>query len=85
MPHDSADPPKEPTAEQRRRRSETDLPDELAAPDVDPATSTSEDEDETRLPELLGSGLFRWVGRIVRHGPKLGARKPPCQHAVTAR
>jgi excinuclease ABC subunit C len=52
MPQDSADPPKEPAAEQRRRRSETDLPDELAAPDVDPATPAPEDEDETRLPEL---------------------------------
>ena len=52
MPHDSADPPKEPAAEKRRRRAETDLPDELAAPDVDPATSTGEDEDEARLPEL---------------------------------
>jgi len=28
------------------------LPEKLAAPDVDPATSTPEDEDETRLPEL---------------------------------
>jgi excinuclease ABC subunit C len=53
MPHDSADPPKQPAAEQRQRRSETDLPEKLAAPDVDPATSTGEDEDEARLPELL--------------------------------
>jgi excinuclease ABC subunit C len=53
MPHDSADQPKEPAADKRRRRAETDLPEQLtAAADVDPATSTPEDEDEARLPEL---------------------------------
>src|SRR6516225_1480623 len=52
MPHDSADQPKQPAADKQQRRAETDLPEELAAADVDPATSTAEDEDEARLPEL---------------------------------
>jgi excinuclease ABC subunit C len=52
MPHDSADKPKAPAAPKPPRRSQTDLPEQLAAADVDPATSTPEDEDEARLPEL---------------------------------
>jgi excinuclease ABC subunit C len=52
MPHDSADQPKAPAAPKPPRRSQTDLPEQLAAADVDPATSTPEDEDEARLPEL---------------------------------
>jgi excinuclease ABC subunit C len=53
MPHDSADHPKAPAAEKRPRRSEADLPEPLAAADVDPATSAAEDDDEARLPEEL--------------------------------
>ena len=71
MPHDSADHPKEPADEKQRRRSQTDLPEELAA-DVDPATSTAEDEDEARLPELpeadraLAAGLAEGsIGRAL--------------------
>ncbi|HWX58394.1 excinuclease ABC subunit UvrC [Bradyrhizobium sp.] len=52
MPHDSADKPKAPAAPKPPRRSQTDLPEQLAAADVDPATSTPDDEDEARLPEL---------------------------------
>jgi excinuclease ABC subunit C len=52
MPHDSADQPKAPAAPKPPRRSQTDLPEQLAAADVDPATSTPDDEDEARLPEL---------------------------------
>ena len=52
MPHDSADQPKAPAAPKPPRRSQTDLPEQLVAADVDPATSTPEDEDEARLPEL---------------------------------
>jgi excinuclease ABC subunit C len=52
MPQDSADQPKAPAAPKPPRRSQTDLPEQLAAADVDPATSTPEDEDEARLPEL---------------------------------
>src|SRR5215475_16073519 len=52
MPHDSADQPKAPTAETRSRRSQTDLPEQLATADVDPATSAPEDDEEARLPEL---------------------------------
>ena len=52
MPHDSADEPKAPAAPKPPRRSQTDLPEPLAAADVDPATSTPEEEDEARLPEL---------------------------------
>src|SRR5579864_4524273 len=56
MHRDSADHPTEPTAPEPRRRSETDLPDELAAADVDPATSAPEDEDEARLPDMPDDG-----------------------------
>src|SRR6476660_2324802 len=50
MDHDSTDHPKPPR--KPRRGSQPDLPPEgLASADVDPATSTPEEEDEVRLPE----------------------------------
>ena len=50
MDHDSTDHPKPPRKPQRG--SQPDLPPEgLASADVDPATSTPEEEDEVRLPE----------------------------------
>src|SRR6478672_4007480 len=50
MDHDSTDHPKPPRKPQRG--SQPDLPPEgLASADVDPATSTPEEEDEARLPE----------------------------------
>jgi excinuclease ABC subunit C len=52
MPHDSADHAKAPAAGKRPRGSETDLPEQLATADVDPATSAPEEDDEARLPEL---------------------------------
>ena len=50
MDHDSTDHPKPPR--KPRRGSQPDLPpQELASADVDPETSTAEEEDEARLPE----------------------------------
>lgn len=52
MHHDSTDQPKEPAAQKPARRSETQLPEDMAAPDIDPANSGTDEEDEGRLPEL---------------------------------
>jgi excinuclease ABC subunit C len=49
MDHDSADNPE--TPRKPRRGSQPDLPQEPASADVDPETSTAEEEDEARLPE----------------------------------
>src|SRR4249919_573808 len=49
MDHDSADNPE--TPRKARRGSQPDLPQEPASADVDPETSTAEEEDEARLPE----------------------------------
>ena len=49
MDHDFADNPE--TPRKPRRGSQPDLPQEPASADVDPATSTAEEEDEARLPE----------------------------------
>ena len=52
MDHDSSDKPEVPTPSLTRQGSQPDLPpQELAAGDVDPATVTSDEEDEARLPE----------------------------------
>ncbi len=57
MDHDSADHPKEARPPRARRRADADLPQDLTAVDVDPATSAApEDEDEARLPELPEEG-----------------------------
>ncbi|MBR1123941.1 excinuclease ABC subunit UvrC [Bradyrhizobium lablabi] len=52
MTDDSTEHPKPAGARKPRRGSGPDLPPELAAPDVDPATTAAEEDDEARLPEL---------------------------------
>src|ERR1700712_813061 len=52
MDHDSTDHPK--TPRQPRRGSQADLPPEgLVSADVDPATPVAEDDEESRLPEVV--------------------------------
>ena len=54
MDHDSSDIPDNARARRARRVAATDAPpQELAPPDVDPATNGSDDEDEARLPDIL--------------------------------
>ena len=52
MDHDSSDHPTDPRPSAAEPVSATAVPQDLAAPDLDPATSGAEDEDEARLPEL---------------------------------
>jgi len=52
MDHDSTDHPDEPRPAKTRHRPDSDVPQHLVPPDLDPATSGPEDEDEARLPEL---------------------------------
>jgi excinuclease ABC subunit C len=56
MDHDSSDHPTDPRPSAAHPVSATAVPQELAAPDLDPATSGAEDEDEARLPELPEDG-----------------------------
>jgi excinuclease ABC subunit C len=52
MTDDSIHDPKPAGAPKPRRGSASDLPPELASPDVDPATAAAEEDDEARLPEV---------------------------------
>jgi len=56
MDHDSSDHPTDPRPSAAEPVSATAVPQDLAAPDLDPATSGAEDEDEARLPELPEDG-----------------------------
>src|SRR5215204_5687526 len=53
MTDDSTDHPKPAGAPKPRRGSASDLPPELASPDVDPATASADEDDEARLPEAV--------------------------------
>ncbi|MCK1741975.1 excinuclease ABC subunit UvrC [Bradyrhizobium sp. 139] len=54
MVHDSTDNPDDVRARKSRRGTATDAPPEsLAPPDLDPATTGGDDEDEARLPDIL--------------------------------
>jgi excinuclease ABC subunit C len=53
MSHDSSDSPKTPAPRTAKHGSRPDLPpQELAAGDIDPATSSPEEDEEARLPEI---------------------------------
>src|SRR6201991_3604373 len=52
MTDDSTEHPKPAGARKPRRGSGPDMPPELAVPDVDPATTAADEDDEARLPEL---------------------------------
>ena len=56
MDHDSTDHPTDPRPSAAQPVSATAVPQDLAAPDLDPATSGAEDEDEARLPDLPEDG-----------------------------
>src|SRR5256714_12945386 len=53
MTDDSAEHPKPAGTPKARRGPQPDMPPELAAPDVDPATVTADEDEEARLPEAL--------------------------------
>lgn len=53
MAHDSTDNPDDARARKSPRRATTDAPPESLAPDLDPATTGGEDEDDARLPDIL--------------------------------
>src|SRR4051812_2763961 len=52
MDHDSTDHPTDPRPDETQPVSPTAVPRDLAAADLDPATSGAEEEDEARLPDL---------------------------------
>ncbi len=52
MDHDSTDHPTDPRPRAARPAAAAAVPQDLAAPDLDPATSGLEEEDEARLPDL---------------------------------
>jgi excinuclease ABC subunit C len=56
MDHDSTDHPADPRPGAVQPASATAVAQDLAAPDLDPATSGLEDEDEARLPDLPDDG-----------------------------
>ena len=56
MDHDSTDHPTDPRPTETQAVSTVAVPRDLAAPDLDPATSGVEDEDEARLPDLPEDG-----------------------------
>jgi len=56
MDHDSTDHPTDPRPGAAQPVSTAAVPRDLAAPDLDPATSGAEDEDEARLPDLPEDG-----------------------------
>src|SRR5215216_7793123 len=63
MDHDSTDHPEPPR--KARRGSQPDLPlQDLIAADVDPATSSAEEDDEARLPEAPEE-----AGEAIAEGP----------------
>src|SRR5437870_10785898 len=53
MTDDSTEHPKPAGTPKARRGPQPDVPPELAAPDVDPATATADEDEEARLPEAL--------------------------------
>ncbi len=53
MTDDSTEHPKPAGTPKARRGRQPDVPPELAAPDVDPATATADEDEEARLPEAL--------------------------------
>jgi excinuclease ABC subunit C len=77
MDHDSSDNPEVPTPPLTRQGSQPDLPaQELAAGDVDPATVTTDEEDEARLPEAAEE-----TTEAVGEGP-LAVGHAAIEHAV---
>jgi excinuclease ABC subunit C len=77
MDHDSSDNPEVPTPALTRQGSQPDLPaQELAAGDVDPATVTTDEEDEARLPEAAEE-----TAEAVGEGP-LAVGHAAIEHAV---
>jgi excinuclease ABC subunit C len=77
MDHDSSDNSEVPTPALTRQGSQPDLPaQELAAGDVDPATVTTDEEDEARLPEAAEE-----TAEAVGEGP-LAVGHAAIEHAV---
>ena len=52
MTNDSTDQPTASGPRKGKRGSAPDMPEQDAAADIDPATVTSEEDDETRLPDI---------------------------------
>ena len=91
MTDDSTEPPKPAGAPKSRRGSGPDLPPELASPDVDPATTAAEDDEEQRLPEILeeaaeavGEGPLAVGHAAIENAVRLAPQSPGVYRMLNA-